>query len=141
MRLTGFSKTPVKANDSRKVTISVEENELSYFDEGYGKFLIEGGKYELFLSVRGVLDLIPAGSIYVEGSEELRCGPEWTFGHIAEYEDLVAALRKDCEEAGLDFMVFVSMVRYTPNKKLGEVCQDTSLLKNFLAAAGRFKPQ
>ena len=141
VRLTGFSKTLIKADSSRKVTITFDEEELAYFDEGYGKFLIEGGRYDLFISIRGVLDLIPAGSIYVEGSEELKCGPEWTFGHIAEFEDLTAALRKDCEEAGLDFMIFVSMVRYTPNKKLGEVCPDTSVLKNFLEAASRFKPE
>ena len=123
------------------MTISFGEDELAYFDEGYGKFLVEGGKYELFLSINGVLDLIHAGNIFIEGSEELKCGPEWTFGRIAEYEDLTAALRKDCEEAGLDFMVFVSMVRYTPNKKLCEVCPDTSVLKNFLEAAAGFKPE
>ena len=137
--LVGFAKPLVKAGSSLEACISFDKEELSYFDEEYDKFLLEQGRYDLFLSIKGVEDLIPAGNIYIgDGSEELKCGPSWTCGRIAGEKDLFDALRKDCEEKGLDIMEFVSAVRYTPFKKLFEVYTDTGRLTNFNKAAGEY---
>ena len=55
----------INAGSEAKVTVSFDKKELAYFDEEYDKFLVEGGKYDLFVSLKGCEDIIPAGSIYI----------------------------------------------------------------------------
>ena len=137
--LIGFAKPSVKAGRSLEVSIRFDQEELKYFDEEYDKFLIEEGRYDLFLSIKGAEDLIPAGSFVIDdGSEELKCGPSWTCGRIAGEKALFDALKRDCEEKDLDIMEFISAVRYTPYKKLFEVYKDTDGLKNFKKAAREY---
>lgn len=142
VELKGFSKVLVKAGSTSKVTVSFEKQELAYFDELYGKFLIEEGAYDLYLSLKGVEDLIPAGSFRIDdGSEELKCGAYWEIGQIAKNKELVDALRKDAEALGVPFAMFMSAVRYVPLMRLGELYKDTDKLKNFMATAAGFKPE
>ena len=142
VELKGFTKVLVKAGSTSKVTISFDKNELAYFDEIYGKFLIEEGAYDLYLSLKGVEDLIPAGSFRIDdGSEELKCGVSWEIGQIAKYKDLVDALRKDAKALGVPFAMFTSAVRYAPFLRLGELYKETRKLKNFNAAARRCRAE
>ena len=142
VELKGFTKVLVKAGSTSKVTISFDKNELAYFDEIYGKFLIEEGAYDLYVSLKGVEDLIPAGSFRIDdGSEELKCGVSWEIGQIAKYKDLVDALRKDAKALGMPFAMFTSAVRYAPFLRLGELYKETRKLKNFNAAARRCRAE
>lgn len=120
--LVGFAKPLVKAGSTSKVTITFDKQELAYFDEEYNQFLVENGKYELFISLRGCEDLIPAGSIYIaDGSEELKCGPSWNLRQISAVPALVDALRKDCNALGIPFIMFESNAIYMPAMKVREV--------------------
>jgi beta-glucosidase len=140
VELKGFSKVLVKAGAAAKVTLSFDKSELAYFDENYGKFLLEEGAYDLFLSLQGVEKLIPAGSIRIDdGSEELKCGVLWEIGRIAKNRDLTDALRKDAEELGVPFAMFSSAVRYVPFMKLADLLQGKVNLRNFNQAAGRYR--
>lgn len=142
VELKGFTKVLVKAGSTSKVTISFDKNELAYFDEIYGKFLIEEGAYDLYVSLKGVQDLIPAGSFRIDdGSEELKCGVSWEIGQIAKYKDLVDALRKDAKALGVPFAMFTSAVRYAPFLRLGELYKEPRKLKNFNAAARRCRAE
>ncbi len=141
-RLVGFGKPLVKAGSDEEVTISFDKQELSYYDEEYGKFLVEGGNYELFLSLKGCEDLIPAGSIYIaDGSDELKCGASWTLKQISERSELTDALKKDCEDLGLPYMGFIINLQYDPSTKLYELFPETDVLKNFNSAAEELKEE
>lgn len=136
-RLVGFSKQLVMAGTAKEVTVSFDKNGLAYFDEEYGRFLVEGGQYKLFLSLKGCEDLIPAGELYIaDGSPELMCGPSWTLKQISERPELTDALKKDCEALGLPYMGFVINLQYDPSTKLYELFPETDVLKNFNGAAG-----
>ena len=140
VELKGFVKPMVKAGSSSKVKISFDKTELQYFDEIYNKFLIEEGRYDIFLSIKGVNDLIPAGSFRIDdGSEEIKCGPNWEVGKIAEYKELVDALKKDAEALGVPFAAFNSCVRYVPFMKLDQLYKETGKLKNFNKVAQEFR--
>jgi len=142
VELTGFVKTAVRAGESSKAVISFDQKELAYYDERFGRFLTEEGAYDLFLSVRGCTDLIPAGSIYVDsGSPELKCGPLWTCGAVAELSELTEALREDCIREGLEYMAFISACKYEPFRRLSEIYKDTGRLSSFMAAAGKYRPE
>lgn len=141
VRLIGFTKPLITAGNVSEVKISFDKQELAYFDEEHNKFLVEGGKYELFVSLMGCEDLIPAGEIYIaDGSEELKCGPSWRLDRIAEHKELTDALVKDCEALGIPFMAFTVNLQYVPSMKLCELFQDTSGFKNFNKAAGEYRP-
>ena len=134
--LVGFSKPLVEAGSSKTVTVNFDIQELAYYDEEYGKFLIEGGQYELFVSLKGCDDLIPAGNIYItDGSEELKCGSAWTLKQISERKELTDALKKDCANLGLPYMGFIINLQYDPGTKLNELFPETDVLKNFNEAA------
>lgn len=140
--LKGFKKQLIKAGSSRKVTVTFDAHELSYFDEEYGKFLLEEGRYDVFVSLTGAETLIPAGSITIRnGSDELKCGANWACGLIAQYKELTDALRKDSEALGLPFAGFEVTVRYSPYTKLRELVKETDKLVNFKKAAGKFRPE
>ena len=142
VRLIGFAKHLIKAGCRAEVKISFDKQELAYFDEEYNRFLTEGGRYELYVSLTGCEDLIPAGNIFIaDGSEELQCGPEWRLGRIAEYSELTDALQKDCEALNLPFMEFTVNLQYVPSMKLCELFKDTSGFENFNRAAKEFKPE
>ena len=142
VELKGFTKISVKALSNKKIKIPFDQKELCFFSEEYGKFLLEEGGYELFLSFHGVEELIPAGSIYIDdGSEELKCGPDWECGQVAEHEELVEAIRKDCEELGQPFAAFLSCVRYVPFMKLNQFPVDIGLFRHFNEAAKQYKPK
>ena len=141
VRLIGFAKPLIKAGNVSEVKISFDKQELAYFDEEHNKFLVEGGKYELFVSLLGCEDLIPAGEIYIaDGSEELKCGPSWRLDRIAEHKELTDALVKDCEALGIPFMAFTVNLQYVPSMKLCELFKDTSGFKSFNKAAGEYRP-
>lgn len=142
VELRGYSKIPVKAKGEAAVTISFDQNELCYFDETYNKFLLEEGRYDLFLSLKGASDLIPAGSFRIDdGSEEIKCGPNWEVGQIAADKELTEAIRKDSEAFGLPFAGFLSCVRYVPFMRLNQLHPKIEDLKNFNEAASRYRAE
>ena len=47
--LIGFSKVSVGAGQSRDVTIHIDSDRLAYFHEGYDRWVIEAGQYELLV--------------------------------------------------------------------------------------------
>ena len=142
LRLVGFAKPLIKAGSESEVKISFDKNELAYFDEEYNKFLVEGGRYDLFVSLNGCEDLISAGSIYIaDGSEELKCGPSWPLRQIAEHKELTDALMKDCEATGVPYLAFTVNLQYVPSMKLYEIFKDTGKLVNFNKAAREFRPE
>ena len=136
--LAGFTKPFIEAGSEKEVEITFDKQELAYFDEEYGKFLVEGGNYELFLSLKGCDDLIPAGSIYIaDASPELKCGISWTLKQISERKELTDALKKDCEALGLPYMGFIMNLQYDPGTKLSELIPETEKLTNFIEAADK----
>ena len=141
IRLVGFEKPLIKAGSEKEITVSFDKDELAYFDEEFGKFLIEGGRYDLFVSINGCEDLIPAGNIYVEDSDELKCSASWTLKQIAAHKELTDALEKDCEAIGMPFMFFTVNLEYVPSMKLFEVFKEPEKLKNFNRAAKGFRPE
>lgn len=140
--LTGFAKPLIKAGSEETVTVSFDKQELAYYDEEYGRFLVEGGTYELFLSLKGCEDLIHAGSIYIaDGSPELNCGANWTLKQISERKELTDALQEDCKELGLPYLGFVMNLQYDPATKLSELFPETDVLKHFNRAASEIKDE
>ena len=140
-RLVGFAKPLIKGESGKEITIAFDKGELSYFDEEYKKFLIEGGRYDLFVSINGCDDLIPAGDVYVEGSDELKCGPDWPISRLAQSKDLTDAIAKDFEAAGFPFVGFIVNLEYVPSMKLSELFKDTDKLVNFKKAAKEYRPE
>lgn len=141
-KLIGFVKPLIVAGDKRAVTIRFDKKELAYFDEEHDRFLIEGGSYDLFLSLRGCEELIPAGSIYIaDGSPELKCGFSWTIKQIAEVKELTDALKKDFEAVGFPYFAFTANLEYVPSMKLSELFPDTGRLKEFNRAAKEFREE
>lgn len=140
-RLVGFAKPMIKAGCEKEVTISIDKSELKYFDEMYDKFLFDGGNYDLFVSLNGVNELIPAGNIYIESSDEIKCGAGWSLKKISEVKALTDALSKDCEALGLPFVMFMVNLEYVPSMKLSELFKETDKLENFNKAAGEYRPE
>jgi len=142
LRLVGFAKPMINAGSEAKVTVSFDIKELAYFDEEYDKFLVEGGKYDLFVSLKGCEDIIPAGSIYIaDGSPELKCGPSWTLEQISGHKELTEALKKDCSALGIPFNAFEINLQYDPAMKLCDLFEDTGKLVNFGTAAAEYKEE
>ena len=142
LELVGFAKQMVKAKSEAEVTISFDKNELSYFDEELNKFLVEGGNYDLFLSLKGCEDLIPAGSIYIaDCSEELKCGPMWKLNQIMSQKVLTDAIAKDCEAMGEPYMGFAMMAKWYPHQTFAETVKTPEKYKEFLKAAGEFREE
>ena len=142
VELKGFAKPLVRAKSRTKVKISFDQDELRYFDEAYNKFLTEEGSYDLFLSIRGVTDLVPAGSFRIDdGSEELKCGASWECGQIAADKMLTDALKKDAEALGVPFSVFTSCVRYVPFMRLCDLYKETDKLVFFNEAASKYRAE
>ncbi len=139
--LKAFEKVFVKANGKTEVSMVMDRQELAYFDEEYGRFLIEGGSYELYVRLACSDTFIYSGKIEDEGSDELRCGPSWTLRQIAGEKELTDALKKDCEVLGLSYMDFTVNLQYVPSMKLSEVYGDTSGFEFFNRAAGSFRPR
>lgn len=135
--LVGFTKPLIKAGGQSDVKVSFAKQELSYFDEEYNKFLVEAGKYNLFISIKGCEALIPCGSIYIaDGSEELKCGPTWNLRQISEVPTLTEALRKDCEKLNIPYETFRANAFYVPSLKLVELFKDaTEKMTEFKKAA------
>lgn len=142
VELKGYSKPKVKAKGKAKVTITFGQDELRYFDESFNKFLLEDGSYNLFLSIKGVNDLVPAGSFRIDdGSEEIKCGVNWEVGQIAAVKELKEAIRKDSEALGLPFAGFLSCVRYVPFTRLCQLNPKKEDLKNFNEAAAKYRAE
>lgn len=142
VELKGYSKQLIKAKGETRVTISFDQDELCYFDEAFNKFLLEEGRYELFLSLKGVNDLLPAGDFRIDdGSEEIKCGMNWEVGQIAEVKELVEAIRKDSEALGIPFAGFLSCVRYVPFMRLCQLDPKPEDLKNFNEAAAKYRAE
>ena len=139
--LKAFKKVFVRGNDASLVEMVFDTNELAYFDEEYDKFLTEGGRYELYIRLSGNNTYIYSGTMEIDGSEELKCGPSWTLRQIAGEKELTDALKKDCEALGLSYMDFTANLQYVPSMKLSEVYEDTSGFEFFNRAAGRFRPR
>ena len=148
VELKGFAKPLIKAGDTKDVTISFDKNDLAYFDEEFDKFLTEGGRYDLFVSLKGCEDLIPAGSIYIaDGSDELKCGTGWKLYQVAEQKELTDAVRKDCEALGFPYSEFESLIKWYPYRTFAEECRsedidiDPSLFREFIRAASEFREE
>ena len=139
--LKAFEKVFVKATGKTEVSMVMDRQELAYFDEEYDRFLIEGGRYELYVRLACSDTFIYSGKIEDEGSDELRCGPSWTLRQIAGEKELTDALKKDCEALGLAYMDFTVNLQYVPSMKLSEVYGDTSGFEFFNRAAGSFRPR
>ena len=142
VELIGFAKPLIRAGEEAEVMISFNKDELSYFDEEQGKFLIEGGTYDLFLGLNGCEDLIPAGSIYIaDGSPELKCGPSWKVNQIVKEKALTDALKKDCETIGMPFEGLMEMARWFPHQTFAEASREPEKFKEFLRACKEFKEE
>ncbi len=142
LELIGFAKPLIKAGSDAEVTISFDKNDLAYFDEELNKFLVEGGNYDLFVSLKGCEDLIPAGSIYIaDCSEELKCGPLWKLNQIMQHKELTDAIAKDCEALGFPYMGFAGMAKWYPHQTFAETVKTPEMYKEFLKAAAEFREE
>lgn len=142
LELIGFSKPMVRAGEETEVTISFDKKELAFFDEEFNKYLVEDGGYDLFVSLKGCEDLIPAGSIYIaDGSKELKCGPGWRMYHVLEQKVLMDAIAKDCEKTGFPYMALLEMVKWYPHMTFAEAVKEPEKYTAFLSAAKSFKPE
>ena len=142
VKLIGFAKPLIRAGEEEEVKIVFDKNELSYFDEEIGKFLVEGGTYDLFLGLNGCEDLIPAGSIYIaDGSPELKCGPSWKVYQIVKEKALTDALKKDCETVGMPFEALMEIARWFPHQTFAEASRGPEKFTEFLRACKEFKEE
>ena len=139
--LKAFEKVSVKGNDASCVQMVFDTKELAYFDEDYDKFLVEGGRYELYVRLSGNNTYIYSGTMDIDSSEELKCGPHWSLGQIARVRSLTEALKNDCEALGIPYMAFSVNLQYVPSMKLKEVFEDTSGFVNFNKAAAEYRPR
>ena len=142
VELVGFEKPLIKAGTDSDVKIVFEKQELAYFDEEYNKYLVEGGRYDLFVSVRGCEDLIPAGNIYIaDCSEELKCGPSWKMYQIMPEKELTDAIRKDCEAIGMPYEAIEVMAKWYPFQTFAEISKTPEKFTNFLRSARDFREE
>ena len=142
VELIGFAKPLIKAGEEAEVKIAFDKKELSYFDEEIGKFLVEGGTYDLFLGLNGCEDLIPAGSIYIaDGSPELKCGPSWKMYQVMNEKVLTDALMKDCAAVGLPFEGLTGMAKWFPHQTFAETAREPEKFTEFLRACKEFKEE
>lgn len=65
--LKGFAKVFLKAGESRKVTIQLDDKAFRYFNVNTDKFEIEDGEYEILIGA-SVSDIKLSGAIHVEGT-------------------------------------------------------------------------
>lgn len=148
VELVGFAKPLIKAGETKDVTVTFDKKELAYFDEEFNKFLTEGGRYDLFVSLKGCEDLIPAGNIYIaDGSDELKCGTGWKLNQIAGQKELADAIRRDCKALGFAYTDFESVVKWYPYLTFDEACRSDEIMidpaefKEFLRAASEFREE
>ncbi len=142
VELIGFAKPLIRAGEEAEVKISFDKNELSYFDEELGKFLIEGGTYDLLLGLNGCEDLISAGSIYIaDCSPELKCGSSWKMNRILKEKVLTDALKKDCAAIGFPFEGLLEMARWFPHQTFAEAAREPEKFTEFLSACKEFKEE
>ena len=142
VELIGFAKPFIRAGEEAEAKITFDKKELSYFDEELGKFLVEGGTYDLFLGLNGCEDLISAGSIYIaDGSPELKCGPSWKINRILKEKVLTDALKKDCKAAGFPFEGLMEMARWFPHMTFAEAAREPEKFTEFLRACKEFKEE
>ena len=142
VELIGFAKPLIRAGEEAEVKIAFDKKELSYFDEEIGKFLVEGGTYDLFLGLNGCEDLIPAGSIYIaDGSPELKCGPSWKMYQVMNEKVLTDALMKDCAAVGLPFEGLTGMAKWFPHQTFAETAREPEKFTEFLRACKEFKEE
>ncbi len=137
--LAAFGKYSIAAGDAKNCELVFDIHRLEYFDEDYGKFLLEQGEYavELGLSCE---DIRAVSTIYVENcSPELACGPRWTCGQINEVPELVQALAKDVECAGKSFQPFISCLRYSPFDRVTKAFPDCADFPDFMALCSRYR--
>ena len=142
VELIGFAKPLIRAGEEAEVKISFDKKELSYFDEELGKFLVEGGTYDLLLGLNGCEDLISAGSIYIaDCSPELKCGPSWKMNRILKEKVLTDALKKDCAAIGFPFEGLLEMARWFPHQTFAEAAREPEKFTEFLSACKEFKEE
>jgi beta-glucosidase len=142
VELIGFAKPLIRAGEEAEVKISFDKNELSYFDEELGKFLVEGGIYDLLLGLNGCEDLISAGSIYIaDCSPELKCGSSWKMNRILKEKVLTDALKKDCAAIGFPFEGLLEMARWFPHQTFAEAAREPEKFTEFLSACKEFKEE
>ena len=103
---------------------------------------MEDGGYDLFVSLKGCEDLIPAGSIYIaDCSEELKCGTLWKLNQIMQHKELTDAIAKDCEALGFPYMGFAGMAKWYPHQTFAETVKTPEMYKEFLKAAAEFREE
>ena len=66
--LKGFKKVDLKANESQKVEISIEKDDLKYWNNKEGKFSLEKGEYVIQIG-RNSRDIILEKSIELDGED------------------------------------------------------------------------
>lgn len=65
--LKGFKKIFLKAGESKKVTIPLDDKAFRYFNVKTNRFEVEGGEYEIMVGA-SVADIRLAGSVVMEGT-------------------------------------------------------------------------
>ena len=66
--LKGFQKVFLKAGESKKVTIPLDDKAFRYFNVKTNKFEVEGGEYQILIGA-SVSDIRLTGSVAAEGTE------------------------------------------------------------------------
>ena len=66
--LKGFQKVFLKAGESKKVTIQLDDKAFRYFNVDTNKFEVEGGEYTVMIGA-SVADIRLSGKVSVKGTE------------------------------------------------------------------------
>lgn len=137
--LRTFAKVLLEAGETKTVELAFDVSELMYFDADRGSFLLEEGAYEIRCGYD--CENLPAACLIRidDGSPELKCGISWPCGKIAQHPELEAALKKDVEEHGDDYMLYLSDCIYMPFRPVCDIYPGSYRYEGFLAACRDFK--
>lgn len=89
--LKGFAKVFLKAGESKKIIIPLDDKAFRYFNIKTNRFEIDGGKYDILIGA-SVADIRLSQTLNVEGtnapaSEDLSKLPSYISGHITNVSD------------------------------------------------------
>lgn len=89
--LKGFCKVFLKAGQSQRVVIGLDDKAFRYWNTASGRFEIEGGEYEIMIGASAA-DIRLCGTVKISGtdappSEELTKLPSYTTGQIKKVSD------------------------------------------------------
>ncbi|MCI6581906.1 MAG: glycoside hydrolase family 3 C-terminal domain-containing protein [Oscillospiraceae bacterium] len=120
--LKKFKKIFLNPGESKKFEFVLDENDFSYFDSDYGRFLCEEGYFDIVVATSSTSDDVAAiRRVYREGTSPYSFGLNSTVKVFFENPALKELLLKFWISENFDTGLLESCYRYTPGRKLYEI--------------------